>query len=295
MRVGVRIPGAGPAASPDNLRRTACWAEELGFDSVWVSDHVALFEPEEIDSAFPYGSGGRWPYPADVKWLDPLLALTMAAAVAPSVQLGTSVLVAPLRHPVLLAKQVASLDVLSGGRVILGVGAGWLREEFEVMAVPFARRGARSAEMVTVMRALWTGEPVAHEGEFYGISGCRMHPVPVQDRVPVVWGGHSEHALARVAALGDGWHPTQLDLDQLAAGIARLRELCERHGRDPDTLSIIARPGPVYRLDRDSHARHLALGVDHVVVDPPTDDPTLASFRAEMERVAELCELTARG
>lgn len=297
MKIGVRIPGAGPKASPAALLKTARWAQALGFHSLWVSDHVALPEPDVITSAFPYGQDGRWPFPADSPWLDPLLTLLSVAGAAPSLSLGTSVLVAPLRHPVLLAKQVASLDYLSGGRVILGLGAGWLREEFDLMGIPYARRGARAAEMVTLMRALWTGTQIDHQGEFYRAQAVTMSPRPAQAHLPVVWGGHSEHALRRVVTCGDGWHPTQLTLEQLAAGIDRLRALCGEHGRDPSELTIIARPGPIYRLDAASHARHVALGVDHVVIDPPLgppDDDDLSGFRTELERVAALCQLSPR-
>jgi probable F420-dependent oxidoreductase len=294
MKIGIRIPAAGPRAAIEHIARAACWAEELGFHSIWVSDHVVL--PERVSSAYPYDPAGRWPYAADTPWLDPLLALGFAASVAPSVALGTSVLVAPLRHPVLLAKQVSTLDFLSGGRVILGLGAGWMKEEFDIVqpGAPFERRGACAAEMVALMRALWTGDSVDFAGDFYEVRGCRMHPRPVQARIPVVWGGHSEAALRRVVTSGDGWHPTQLDLDRLAEGVARLRALCAEHGRDFGTVSVIARPGGVYALDQRAHARHVELGIDHVVIDPPLDDPDLARFRAELERVATLCGLAPR-
>ncbi len=296
MKIGIRIPGAGPKASPEAIRQTARWAEELGFHSVWVSDHVALPDPDDVVSPFPYGDAGKWPYAADSVWIDPLLVLGLAASVAPSVLLGTSVLVAPLRHPVLLAKQVASLDYLSGGRVMLGIGAGWMREEFELMGVPFRLRGARTAEMVEVMRALWSGQRVVHRGPLYQVDGYTMCPRPSRGTVPIVWGGHSEHALERVASCGDGWHPTQLSLDQLAAGIKRLRGLCGKHGRRFDSLEIVVRPAPVYGLDADIHARHRELGVTHMVIDPPLDGAgdDLSAFRAELERVAALCALTPR-
>lgn len=292
MKIGIRVPAAGPRATTEHIVTAARWAEELGFHSIWVSDHVVL--PERVSSAYPYDPAGRWPYAADTPWLDPLLALGFAAGVAPSVALGTSVLVAPLRHPVLLAKQVSTLDFLSGGRVILGLGAGWMEEEFDILGAPFARRGPRAVEMVALMRALWTGDSVDFAGEHYQVQGCRMHPRPVQARIPVVWGGHSEAALRRVVTSGDGWHPTQIDLDRLAEGVARLRALCAEHGRDFATVSVIARPGGVYIMDERAHARHLELGIDHVVIDPPLDGPDLSRFRAELERVAALCGLASR-
>jgi probable F420-dependent oxidoreductase len=291
MKIGVRIPAVGPHASPASIAMTARWAESLGYHSIWVSDHVAF--PAEVRSPYPYDPAG-WPYPADTPWLDPLLALTWAASAAPSVALGTSVLVAPLRHPVLLAKQVASLDFLSGGRVILGLGAGWMAEEFALLGVPFERRGGRTAEMVALMRALWTGAPVDFTGAFYQVQGFRMQPRPVQARVPVVFGGHSEHALRRVVACGDGWHPTQLDLDHLARCLDRLAALAAERGRDFDALSVIARPGARHAMDEHALARYRALGVGHLVIDPPVDGPDFTRFRAELERVAAMCGLARR-
>jgi probable F420-dependent oxidoreductase len=292
MEIGVRLPGAGAKVSPQNIAIIARWAEELGYHSVWVSDHVVL--PEKVDSFYPYDPQGRWPYPADTNWLDPLLALAWAATVAPSVKLGTSVMIVPLRQPILLAKQLSSLDFLSGGRVILGVGAGWMEEEFDLIGAPFDRRGPRTAEMIALMRAFWTGEMVDFQGEFYQVAGCQMVPRPVQPTIPIVWGGHSDAALKRVARIGDGWHPTQITLEQLSEGVSKLRRFCEEAGRDPAAVLVIARPGRVYPLNAETQARHQALGIQHVVIDPPLDGPDLSDFRAEMERVAALCELRPR-
>jgi probable F420-dependent oxidoreductase len=254
---------------------------------------VAL--PLDCTSHYPYRSHGRWDYPPETPWLDPLLALGWAGAVAPSLQLGTSVLVAPLRHPVLLAKQVATLDYLSGGRAILGIGAGWMAEEFATVGVSFADRGRRVDEMVALMRACWSGETVEFQGQFYQVSGFKMHPRPTGS-VPIIWGGHSDAALRRVARLGDGWHPTQIPLPALADGVARLRSYAEQAGRDPASLLVVARPGNTYPITPESHAHHLALGVTHLVADTPIPepDPDLALLRARMEEVAQICGLQPR-
>ena len=286
MKIGIRLPVAGAKVSPETIVTTARWAEELGYHSVWVSDNVVL--PEKVDSFYPYDPQNRWPYPADTNWLDPLLALTWAATVAPSVKLGTSVMLVPLRHPVLLAKQLSSLDFLTGGRVILGIGAGWMEEEFDLIGVPFERRGPRTAEMIALMRAFWHGESVNFQGEFYQIPDGQMYPRPAQATIPIVWGGHSDIALKRVARLGDGWHPTQISLAELSEGVTKLRRFCEEAGRDPATVQIIARPGKVYPINAETQARHRELGVQHLVIDPPLDGPDLSAFRAEMERVAGL-------
>ncbi len=292
MEIGIRIPVTGAAGTPVNITRVAGWAEQLGFHSVWVSDHVVL--PHEVDSFYPYAGDHRWPYPASTAWLDPLLALSWAAQVAPSVKLGTSVLVGPLRNPMLLAKQLATLDFLTGGRVILGLGAGWMKEEFDLVGVPFGGRGARTEEMVELMRAFWTGDTVDFHGQFWQVSACQMQPAPARGTIPVLWGGHSEHALRRVARIGDGWHPTQLTLEELATGLARLHELCAEHGRPFQSLIINARPGRVLPVDAKILAAHRDLGVTQFVVDPPLDPPNFTQCLEELTRIADLCNLSPR-
>jgi probable F420-dependent oxidoreductase len=206
------------------------------------------------------------------------------------------VLVVPLRHPVLLAKQISTLDYLTGGRFILGAGAGWMAEEFDIMGQSFANRGKRLLEMVALMRRLWSGERVEFEGEFYRIAACKMYPRPARARIPVLFGGHSDFAIRRAARSGDGWHPTQITLDQLRDGIAALREHATRFERNPDDLLIVARPGTTYPITAETHARHLELGVTHLVADTPIkqEDPDLKLLREEMERVAEVCGLERR-
>lgn len=294
MEVGVIIPNAGPKASVDNIVTTARWAEELGYHSLWLTDHVVL--AEQIDAYYPYRSHGRWDYPPDTAWLDPLLTLAWAGAAAPSLKVGTSVLVLPIRNPVLLAKQIASLDYLTGGRFILGAGAGWMEEEFNIIGESFKNRGKRVVEMVELMRQFWSGEVVDFQGEYYQVSNCRMHPTPVNKSVPVVWGGHSDAAIKRVARVGDGWHPTQITLDQLEAGLKKLRQYCDEYGRDYNSLTIIARPGNTYEITPEAQARHEELGVHHLIVDTPIKDvdPDLKLLRAQMERSAEICGLQPR-
>jgi probable F420-dependent oxidoreductase len=294
MHVGIIIPNAGPKCSPGNLVRVAQWAEALGYGSLWVTDHVAL--PHDCQSLYPYRSHGRWDYPPDTPWLDPLLSLAWAGAQAPSVLLGTSVLVAPLRHPVLLAKQVATLDYLSGGRAILGLGAGWMAEEFTTMNVNFADRGRRLVEQIAVMRACWSGETVQVAGQHYQAQDFQMYPRPAQGQIPIILGGHSRTAIQRVAQIADGWHPTQISLDALDAGIAQVRSAFAAAGRDPATALIVARPGNTYPITPESHARHLELGVTHLVADTPIPDadPELQQLRERMEAVAAICGLQPR-
>ena len=290
MKLGVILPSAGPNTGADNIVATAKLAAELGFHSLWLTDHVVL--AERVDAVYPYRSHGRWDYPTDTPWLDPLLSLAWAGAAAPELELGTSVLVLPIRNPVLLAKQVASLDYLSGGRVILGVGAGWMEEEFDIIGEPYSGRGPRAEEMVALMRRYWSGEAVEFEGRHYRIPApARMYPLPAQGSIPILWGGHSDAALRRVARCGNGWHPTQIPLEALERGLSRLRGYCEAAGRDLESLSVIVRPGDTYDIDEETHAHHVELGVDHVVIDTPIKepDPDLSRLRAKMERVASIC------
>jgi probable F420-dependent oxidoreductase len=292
MEVGVVLPSAGPKCSPDNVATVARWAEAMGYHSVWVTDHVIL--PEQVDSRYPYRSHGRWDYPPETPWLDPLLALCWAAQAAPSLTVGTSVYVAPLRHPTLLAKQVSTLDALTGGRVMLGIGAGWMREEFDLMDVSYANRGKRLEEMVELMRTLWTGETVEFEGRYYHVERAQMHPAPGSRRIPIVWGGHSDVSIRRAATLGEGWHPTQIPLEELRAGVRRLREACRDAGRSPESLLVVARPGNTYPLTEEVHAAHLEIGVTHYVADTPIKDRSMEGLREEMERVARICGLRRR-
>jgi probable F420-dependent oxidoreductase len=290
MEVGVRLPSSGPEASPENIVTVARWAEQLGYHAVWVSDHVVL--PEKVESHYPYSPDSRWTLPADRNYMGPLLTLAWAGAVAPSVKLGTAILVAPLRNPVLLAKRVSTLDYLSGGRVILGLGAGWMREEFELLDAPFVGRGKRVVEMVQLMRELWTGETVDFQGESWQIAGCKMHPRPAQKTIPVVWGGHSDAALRRVAQAGDGWLPTEIAIGQVTEGLKKLRKYCEQYDRDPASVSVIVRPD---NYDPETLARYSDLAIEQMVLSPPFTGPNLGACCEEMQRIAEICDLQPRG
>jgi probable F420-dependent oxidoreductase len=271
VRIGAKLPNSGPLPLDAGVPSMARALEEAGCDSLWVADHVVL--PREIRSRYPFAEDGRATWPTDTPYLDALVALALAAAATERVRLGTAVLVLPMRNPVVFAKQAASIDVASGGRLELGVGAGWLAEEFAALNVPFARRGARLEEWIAIARACWTGTPPAHAGEHYDLpADVLCLPTPAHD-IPLLVGGHSPVALRRAGRLGDGWLGQQsalaLDPDALRAEIATVSEAA---GGAPRRIVLRI----VESLGRpDVVAAKLpalaAAGVDEVIVDVPVE------------------------
>ncbi len=213
-------------------------AERAGFESLWGGEHVIL--PSTIESKYPYTEDGKIPAEPDTPIPDPLIWLAFAAAAAPTMRLGTCILIVPQRNPLVLAKELATLDRISGGRVELGLGVGWLREEFEALGVPWERRGARNDEYIEAMRALWAGPHAEFHGEFVDFDPVTCSPRPVQDSIPILVGGDSDVALRRAARMADGYFPGEGDMDRLRALIQRLRETCEAHDRDPDEIEVNA-------------------------------------------------------
>jgi probable F420-dependent oxidoreductase len=241
MRLGIHLPNSGPLADGTDLVDLAVRAEELGFHAVWVHDH--LFTPAVIESTYPRGSGV---YANKTEWAyhDALTVLSVVAGATESITLGTRVLIPVYRNPVVLAKQLSTLDHLSGGRLVLGVGAGWMAEEFDVVGVPLSERYERLTEHVALMRKAWEKGTSEFEGTFYRHRAAGFYPIP-QDPIPVIIGGFGERTLKRVARWGDGWAAVpdpQADdeIEDLRLRLTRLRELTESEGRDPDKLSILA-------------------------------------------------------
>jgi probable F420-dependent oxidoreductase len=289
MEVGCHLPVYGPAATREALTLFARRAESLGFDSLWVSDHVVI--PDRIASRYPYNPTGDFPLSPDTDFLEPLTVLPLVAGVTSRVRLGTSVLVLPHRHPVLTAKMLATLEHLAPGRVILGAGVGWMKEEIELLGVPYRRRGAWSDEAIRVMRACWRDDRASFKGEFFSFEGLGVRPRPTGGTIPIWIGGHTERALQRVVTLGDGWHAAFPSPDRMRDGLAALRAACARHGRDPATLTISARMGlSAKRPAADLLAELRALrdlGVHHVIVETQTRDlpamvETCERFAAEV-------------
>jgi probable F420-dependent oxidoreductase len=213
-------------------------AEEAGFESLWGGEHVVL--PSQIDSRYPYTADGKIPAEPDTPIPDPLIWLAFAAAAAPTLRLGTCILIVPQRNPLVLAKELATLDALSGGRVELGLGVGWLREEFEALGVPWERRGARNDEYVAAMRALWAGPHAEFHGEFVDFPPVTCSPRPVQSSIPILTGGDSDAAISRAVRIADGYFPGEGDPERLGNLIGRVRREADAAGRDPDSIEINA-------------------------------------------------------
>jgi probable F420-dependent oxidoreductase len=211
--------------------------ESLGFESVWTFEHAMV--PLEYASRYPYSKDGKMGGGADSAFLDPLITLTAVAAHTRTLRLGTGVNILSQANPLLLAKQAATLDLLSNGRFMLGAGIGWLKEEFDAMGVPFERRGARFDDYVVAMRKVWSGEVVEHHSDFINWSGFLSYPLPVQKGgVPIVIGGSKGKAFERIARYGDGWFAPTNDAATLAPMLEELKAACAEHGRDYNTVEI---------------------------------------------------------
>jgi probable F420-dependent oxidoreductase len=237
MRVGLHALGIGTGARPEVIRAVAVAAEAAGFATLWSGEHVVLVDQPR--SRYPYSADGQIAVPPAADWLDPLLGLSFTAAVTTKIGLATGVLLLPEHNPVVAAKQAATLDLLCGGRLTLGVGIGWSAEEFAALGIPFARRAQRTAEYVAAMRTLWADDVASFSGEFTRFESVRVNPKPVRGRrIPVVFGGNSDASLGRVAAMGDGWYGFNVPMCAVAERVAVLAGLCRERGRSPRELSV---------------------------------------------------------
>jgi probable F420-dependent oxidoreductase len=242
MRYGFYLPTRGQTATPAALETVVQRAEGLGFHSVVIADHIVF--PVETHSTYPYTISGAFPGQGDA--MEQLVLMTFVAAKTTTLRLVSSVMILPYRNPIVTAKMLATIDVLSRGRVTVGVGVGWLREEFAALQAPdFDRRGAVSNEYLQIFKRLWTQDPASFKGAFYQFKALRCLPQPVQKPHPPIWiGGHSRAALRRVAQYGDGWHPVganpavPLRPPELQAALDELRRLTEAAGRDFAALTI---------------------------------------------------------
>ena len=288
MQVGIIFANAGPFGTADACVTLATNAEAAGFDSIWPVEPVVF--PEAYKSAYPYADSGRMPMAADTPLTDPLIWLAWAAAHTTRLRLATGILILPQRNPLVLVKELATLDAMSGGRVDLGIGVGWLREEFDALGIPWERRGDRTDEYVAAMRTLWGDDKVSFDGEFTSFDQVSSNPKPASGTVPIIIGGHSEAAARRAGRLGDGFFPGKGDLDAL---LATMHREAEAHGRDPAAIEVIwGGEGVMDTSIVDRAAELAAKGVTRLVVpgflfwgDP---EESLARFGEEV--VAPLAE-----
>ena len=230
-------------AAPEQMITTARAAEEAGFESVWTFEHVIV--PLDYQSKYPYDKTGKMAAAPETPFVDPLIALTAIAAHTKTIRLATGVNIVAQTNPLLLAKQIASLDFFSGGRFMLGAGIGWLQEEFTAMGVPFERRGARFDDYMVAMRKVWSGDVVKHESDFLSWHGFKSYPLPVQKPgVPIIMGGRAGKIYQRIAKHGDGWFIPGAKPDELPTMLTDLRAACEAEGRNYDEIELTTIWGP---------------------------------------------------
>jgi probable F420-dependent oxidoreductase len=257
VKFGVVFANTGFAVTPEGATALATIAEELGYESLWTVEHVVV--PAEYQSTYPYSPTGRMPGSEDAPIPDPLVWLAWCAAHTSRIRLATGILILPQRNPVILAKELATLDVLSSGRLTLGVGVGWLKEEFDAIGVPFEERGAITDEYVQALRVLWQdAEPTFH-GRYANFERAKLYPKPAQGTVPIVVGGHTKAAARRAGRLGDGFFPGRGDTHEL---IEVARAAAKDAGRDPFALEITCGASP----DPDAINKLADDGVARVVV-----------------------------
>jgi probable F420-dependent oxidoreductase len=271
MRLGLHALGIGTGADRAVIDAVASAADDCGFATLWVGEHVVMVDRSA--SRYPYSDDGVIAVPAQADWLDPMIALSFAATASSRIAIATGVLLLPEHNPVVVAKQAASLDRLSGGRLTLGVGVGWSKEEFDALGVPFEHRGTRTAEYVAAMRTLWRDDVASFDGKLVSFDSIRVNPKPVRDRrVPIVVGGNSDPALRRVVAWGDGWYGFNVDgVAAVRDRVAKLEELCAESGRDRAELRLaVALVNPQV----GDFGALADLGVDELVlVEAPPGDP----------------------
>jgi probable F420-dependent oxidoreductase len=290
MKYGAFLPHIGPLANGDvrtNIRTTAQNAEALGFDSVWTGDHIVI--PIDIASRYPYTTTGSFPMNPKEPLLEPLTVLSFVAACTTKIRLGTAVLVLPHRNAVVTAKTVATLDVLSGGRVILGVGVGWMEEEFNAVNASFVDRGPLSDEAVAVMKELWTSDQPRFNGKFHRFPEVACEPRPIQKPHPPIWiGGHTGPAFRRVVEYGDGWAAVVFNPQEFAERLDKIKEKAAKAGRDISNLTLCVSPrGKRPEAMLEDIPRYQELGATYLYL-------AFFNFAHSYEEMAKMMEQFAR-
>lgn len=272
MKFGLMFTNTGMGSTPTGAVELAQRAERLGFESLWTVEHVVV--PSGYQSAYPYHPSGKMAGGMEEFDLpDPLIWLAFVASATERIRLATGVLIVPQRNPLVLAKEVATLDAFSNGRVTLGVGVGWLEEEFNALGVPFGDRGRRMDDYVEAMRALWQGGKASVHNTYTSFDECISLPRPAAGTVPIVIGGHSTAAARRAARLGDGFFPGNGKVDELADVYATFRAACAEYGRDPAEIELNAGGGGRNFDETASRIEQLeSLGVSRVILSPLPGD-----------------------
>jgi probable F420-dependent oxidoreductase len=279
MKIGILAMASGKMAGGELLKTIAINAERLGVATLWAPEHVVLLD--QYESKYPYAADGRFAAPTGAPVLDPFVTLATIGAVTSKIRLATGICLVPEHNPVVLGKVIATLDFLTGGRALLGVGIGWLAEEFQALGIPFERRADRTREYIAAMRQLWGQDPSSYSGEFVRFDNVRSKPKPIQGgKLPVFFGGESGPALRRVAEYGDGWCGFNLLPDEAAAKIKRIEEMLKANGRSLSDVEIAVSPTGK-RITRDDLKRYRDAGVSEVVL-------TSLSPRAEDQVVKDL-------
>jgi probable F420-dependent oxidoreductase len=264
MKFGIAFANVGPFAAGDGAAGFARAAEAAGFESVWTVEHVVV--PAGYESTYPYSPTGKMPGPEDSPIPDPLIWLSYIAAATATIRLGTGILILPQRNPVVLAKELATLDQMSGGRMELGIGVGWLEEEFDVLGVPFAARGRRTDDYVAAMRALWTQDAATHHGEFASFDRAILSPKPAKS-IPITVGGHTDVAARRAGRLGDGFFPGTGTHEEIGRLFELTRTTAKEAGRDPDAIEMSTGGNGAVGEGALDEVKALAdLGTDRVIV-----------------------------
>ena len=279
MKFGILFANVGPYVQPEMAASLGRIAEEHGFESIWTVEHVVV--PGDYQSEYPYSPTGRMPGPEESPIPDPLIWLAWVGAATTSLRLATGILILPQRNPVILAKELATLDVLSGGRVELGVGVGWLREEFDALGVPFEDRGPRTDEYIEALRCLWREEEPCFVGRYANFDRAKSYPKPNQGSIPIHVGGHTMPAARRAGRLGDGFFPGRSTDDELGPLLDTMRASARDAGRDPGAIEVTAGGA----MDLDGVRRFGDLGVDRVVLPPLGWD--LDTLREQLARFSE--------
>jgi probable F420-dependent oxidoreductase len=267
MKIGLMFANSGPFTNPDLFAHLVTSAEKFGIESIWTVEHVVI--PQDYKSPYPYSPTGKIPGGEDVSIPDPLAPLAFAAAISKNLKLGTGILILPQRHPLYVAKETATIDQLSKGRLLLGIGSGWLEEEFQALGLDFHKRGAMTDEAIKALRVLWSEGVSNFHGKHFNFGPVKMFPKPFnKNGIPIIVGGHSPAAARRAGRFGDGFFPALAETDKLKELFALMRTEAEKAGRKASKIELSC----MGRAKLDSLKQLQDIGISRVVVPPPAFD-----------------------